>query len=593
MNKFYQKTFIYTISGAILSLIILNYYIWNNSKSFILTSLKDELGKKFSLALQLIDLNTFQKEDLRALKKYTDDIKKMTDLRTTLINKEGKVLADSELEPNELVGVENHLMRPEVQQALKTGSGIATRRSVTIDKNLIYYCENLRTNQRIIGFLRFAMFSPDFDARMNYVKRILIQVNISLLILAVLAAFIYWRWLKSQLDTLRNNLIGQKESETFNSLPTQKYEEFEIIRGEINTIGEKLQKKIISLSNKNEQLMNIFNALTQGFAVFNHTGQAIIYNQNFFNILKIQQANVVDKPFYDWIHFPPLIQDIENFLDNKKSIQKRVKYYQNTYIEYQISSFLNKIIEEEGFLLAIQDVTHVQQLETVRQDFVANVSHEFKTPLTSIRGYAETLLSGLEDEPEIRTKFLKKIENQTKHLENLVSDLLQLSQIEKKEVSQLEEMNPVPVIQEIIEEFKQIAHDQNIKLHFELDGEKEDMKIYANQKIIQTILSNLLTNAIQYNKPEGSVFVRLKRGENNLVLEVEDTGIGIPPNQLDRIFERFYRVKSARDLFPEGSGLGLSIVKHSVDLLSGKVGVRSDMGVGSLFRIQIPLMNRQ
>ncbi len=593
MNKFYQKTFIYTISGAILSLVILNYYIWNNSKSFILTSLRDELAKKFSLALQLIDLNTFQKEDLGALKKYTDDIKKLTGLRTTLINKEGKVLADSELEPDELVGVESHLMRPEVQQALKTGSGIATRRSTTIDKNLIYYCDNLRVNQRIIGFLRFAMFSPDFNARMNYIKKILIQVNISLLILAVLAVFTYWRWLKSQLDSLRVNLAGQRESEKFDSLPTQKYEEFESIRGEINTIGEKLQKKIISLSNKNEQMMNIFNALTQGFAVFNRAGQAIVYNQNFFNILKIQQANVADKPFYDWIHFPPLIQDIENFLNNKKSIQKRIKYYQNTYIEYQISSFLNKKNEDEGFLLAIQDVTHIQQLETVRQDFVANVSHEFKTPLTSIRGYAETLLSGLEDDPEIRIKFLKKIENQTKQLENLVSDLLRLSQIEKREVSQLEEMNPVPVIQEIIEEFKQIAHNQKIKLHFELDPENKDIKIYANRKIIQTILSNLLTNAIQYNEPEGSVFVRLKQEENNLILEVKDTGIGIPPKQLDRIFERFYRVESARELVPEGSGLGLSIVKHSVDLLSGQVGVKSDMGMGSLFWIQIPLIYHQ
>lgn len=168
-----------------------------------------------------------------------------------------------------------------------------------------------------------------------------------------------------------------------------------------------------------------------------------------------------------------------------------------------------------------------------------------------------------------------------------------MSQIEKREVSQLEEMNPVPVIQEIIEEFKQIAHNQKIKLHFELDPENKDIKIYANRKIIQTILSNLLTNAIQYNEPEGSVFVRLKQEENNLILEVKDTGIGIPPKQLDRIFERFYRVESARELVPEGSGLGLSIVKHSVDLLSGQVGVKSDMGMGSLFWIQIPLIYHQ
>jgi len=235
-------------------------------------------------------------------------------------------------------------------------------------------------------------------------------------------------------------------------------------------------------------------------------------------------------------------------------------------------------------------VTHLQQLETIRQDFVANVSHEFKTPLTSIRGYAETLLSGTIDSKKQREKFLQKIEKQTIHLENLVSDLLQLSRIEKRKTEDLVKLKPVPLIKKILSEFEPLVQESKLVFHKEIPKFEEKIRIKANEHLLQTIIWNLLTNAMQYNKPDGQIWFRLMIKDHNLRMEVEDTGLGIPPSQQERIFERFYRVEDARYQFPEGSGLGLSIVRHSVDLLSGTIGLTSEEDKGSLFWVEIPLL---
>jgi two-component system phosphate regulon sensor histidine kinase PhoR len=207
-----------------------------------------------------------------------------------------------------------------------------------------------------------------------------------------------------------------------------------------------------------------------------------------------------------------------------------------------------------------------------------------------MRGYAETLLSGAVEKKKEREKFLKKIEDQTIHLENLVTDLLQLSRIEKKKTDDLEKMKPLPIIRKLLIQYENLAIEKNLKFHVELPGDDSKIKIRGNEQLLQNIISNLLSNAIRYNRPKGKIWFRLFKKEDTLRIEIEDTGIGIPASQQERIFERFYRIESSRYLFPEGSGLGLSIIKHAIDLLSGEIGLESEEEKGSLFWIELPLI---
>jgi two-component system phosphate regulon sensor histidine kinase PhoR len=484
--------------------------------------------------------------------------------------------------------VENHLSRPEVQEAMRIGSGLDRRKSSTIQEKLFYYCEPLQENGRITGFIRLAMFSPEYGERIKFLTGLIIHSNIFFIVISIIATLLYFRMIKSQIAALRNPLFQQRDQTNFQKLHRQKYEEFDRVANEINLLGEKLQSFNTGLVARKEELLSIFNSLNEGVAAFQLNGQVIIYNNKFKEILGLTAENYHNIKFYDWIHFPPMIQDIEEFLESGQSIKKRTKFYGDRYIDYQILPMMYDQNLAPGFLLALSDVTHLQQLETIRQDFVANVSHEFKTPLTSIRGYAETLLTGGEKKKH-REKFLKKIEKQTIHLENLVTDLLQLSRIERKETEELFKMNPMPVIKKVLSEYTTLATEKNLVLHQEIPKFKKKTKIKANEQVLQTILSNLLSNAIQYHHSQGEIWFRLLVKKNNLRLEVEDNGMGIPEDQLERIFERFYRVENARYVFPEGSGLGLSIVKHSVELLSGKIGVKSKEEQGSLFWVEIPL----
>ncbi len=590
MNKISVKTFLFFSSCVIILLLIFDLVTWKQTKNFIVEGIRQDLRGKLSLSQALAGEIEFDQFDKVEFYKFSVGIKSITSLRTTLIDKKGLVVADSEIPVENLIDVENHLYRPEVQEALRTGSGLAVRTSTTIKEKLFYYCEPVREDGRITGFIRLAMFAPEYDHRLDFLTRLIVLSNLYFVVLLMLVVWIYVTWLKNQFSYLRLPIYKQRDKQKFVQLPRQKNEEIDLISNEINILGKKLEEGREKLSSQREQLLTIFNSLNEGVAAFNKNGIAILHNLAFREILGVSANHENSIHFYDWIHFPPIIQDIEDFLKKGVTIKKRTKFYGDRYLDYQILPLMMNDAPLEGFLLTLADVTHLQQLETIRQDFVANVSHEFKTPLTSIRGYAETLLSGMVDKKKEREKFLGKIEKQTVHLENLVTDLLQLSRIEKKKMDDLEKMNPIPIIKKFISESESMALEKNIGFHKEIAKFDKKIHIKANEHLFQIIIFNLISNAVQYNRPEGEIWFRLLKTKKNLRMEIEDSGSGIPVEYQDRIFERFYRVESTRYMFPEGSGLGLSIVKHAVEILKGRIGVKSEEEKGSIFWIEIPLI---
>ncbi|MFZ0391092.1 MAG: ATP-binding protein [Calditrichia bacterium] len=588
MRKLTTSTLIWVLAFTLLILIAADYFVYSRTKAFIMEGIRNELSSKVSLAKSFINVDAFVQRERSELKQYANEIKSRTGLRTTLIDKQGEVIADSELPISELNSVENHINRPEIQKAMRLGSGLARRLSSTIDRNLIYYAEPLRENGRIVGFIRFAMFSPDMEARMSYLYSLLWRVNLILLIAAISGAYIYAVWLKNYFSKFLFSLNQQRESKTFQPLPHQPLEELDRISAEFNGIGHKLQQQINGFQDEKEELVNIFNSLKEGVAAFNNEGFLQVYNEPFLKIFNLDETEIFQRPFYDWLHFPPVIQDIDQFLNNRQPVQKRIKYYGDTYIEYQVLPLQQKVAAEDGFLVTVADVTHLHLLETIRQDFVSNVSHEFKTPLTSIRGYAETLLNEVGEDKTLIRKFLQKIEKQTLHLENLVSDVLQLSRVERNEITDIQPLDALPVLDDLAEDFETIARAKDLSFYYRKPVEEDKVMVKANPQLLQTLLSNLLMNSIQYNHKGGEILLKVDAGSAMLSIHLKDSGIGISAEEQQRIFERFYRTAESRHIYPEGSGLGLSIVKHIVQLLEGEIKVESTPGEGSTFILNLP-----
>lgn len=589
MQNLSRKAFLFSVILTIVSIVLLDVFFYQTSKSFLTDEIISDLHRQANLAEKIIDYNAFGNKDFVNLKKFADEIRRLTGLRTTLIAKDGEVLADSELDSLERMRAENHLRRPEVQQSMQKGAGFAIRHSATIDKNLMYYAENLTREKRIIGFIRFAVFSTNFENRLGYLTNMLAIIDLLVLIIILTYVILWGKYVKKQAHILNEEINLRIEKNEFTEIPPQKYEEFDRISGGINSLGSYLFKVKENFSNGYSELLNLFNSLNEGVAAFDKDGKVIFFNNAFINIINFEGGTAGKSYFYDLIHFPPLINDIHKFLKERHVLSNRAKYFNDSYIEYQITSLKVDGKESDGFIINVEDVTHLQNLEIIRQDFVANVSHEFKTPLTSIRGYAETLISEPGTDPQIQRKFLEKIEKQTIKLENIVSDLLQLTRIENREVEELEIVDPVPVLSEIAGDLAIQCKVKNIKFSAEFETPENKYRILANVHLLQTLISNLLVNAMNYNKPEGRIFFRSKIAGNCFVIEVEDTGVGIPVQEKQRVFERFYRVESTRNIYPEGSGLGLSIVKNITELLKGKIELQSETDKGSKFTISLPL----
>jgi len=254
-------------------------------------------------------------------------------------------------------------------------------------------------------------------------------------------------------------------------------------------------------------------------------------------------------------------------------------------VQANVAPVPNRSGEVESVVVVFHDLTDIRRTEKMRRDFVANVSHEFKTPLTSIRGYAETLIAGAKDDPQIAPDFLRTIETNARYLEALVNDLLTLARLEAEVPATMERVSVRRIVDEQIESRKNAIRERNINVSVECP----DVEIQADRSRLSTAVSNLIDNAIHYNRPGGTIRISTEQQNGTLNLSVADSGHGIPSDELQRIFERFYRVDKSRTRESGGTGLGLSIVKHAIESQGGTITVTSRVGSGSIFTIRMAM----
>ncbi len=365
-------------------------------------------------------------------------------------------------------------------------------------------------------------------------------------------------------------------------------DEFKEIIDYLNRTAQKIEEKIKDIEIQNQQLSAILKNMVEGIILVDKDTRIISLNPSAERIFDISERAVKNKFFLEVIPNKDLAELIKEAFNKREGVSKELSLVWPFQKIFKVKA--NILFEKEeikGCLLVIYDITEIRHLETVRKDFVANVSHELKTPLTAIKGFVETLLDGALSDTKNALNFLNIIQEHTQRLENLINDLLSLSYLESKESSlNIERVNFKALVEEALSFFKTKIAQKEIELENNLE---ENSYLDIDKEKMLRALTNLIDNAIKFNKEKGSIKISAEKDKEKFKFIIADTGIGIPSKDIKHIFERFYRPDKGRSRQLGGTGLGLSIVKHIIELHGGSVGVESLEGLGSKFFFILPV----
>ncbi|OIO36601.1 MAG: hypothetical protein AUJ74_01870 [Candidatus Omnitrophica bacterium CG1_02_44_16] len=534
-----------------------------------------------------IPIESLKRGDVTSLEALVNVFSPKTRCRITIINTLGKVLADSERAQEDVLLMVNHLNRPEVRAALNGSIGSDTRYSPTLKIDMLYVSLPLRDNGTIVGVLRLALPLESAQKTLFAIRKIVFLG----LLLALVSAFALGSLVASRTISSVNRMIqiSRKFSEgDFSRRIIQpSSDEIGELAATLNKMAQDIENKIRLIKTQNQKLSAIFNSMIEGVIVVEKGGRIVSINSTVEKIFGVLNRDIEGRIFLEVVRNNDIAEVINTILKNGKPISKEVTLIYPVRRIFEVNAtpiFDNDVIN--GCLVVIHDITEIRKLETVRSDFVANVSHELKTPLTSIKGFVETLLEGAIDDKKNNRNFLEIIQSHAERLNNLVDDLLSLAYFESKEMLlRKSSFNLNQQLQEVLAGFKTRSKKGNIDIK---NGLGPGISVFADKDRIEQVFTNLIDNAIKFNRENGTIRIYAQEAGDKVKVYVEDSGIGIPEKDIPRIFERFYRVDKARSRELGGTGLGLSIVKHIIELHNGSVGVESAEGLGSKFWFTLP-----
>lgn len=497
----------------------------------------------------------------------------ITGLRITLIDHTGRVLAESELAGDSLSRIENHLNRPEIQQALQAGQGADRRLSRTVGRPLMYVA--IRSE---FGFVRVATGLEQVDAIVNRAQRAVLLASLVALALGLIVALAAARSFARPLTELAASAraIAAGEPPHF---PHAGVPDIDALVGALRQMHEELDRRFAELRREQAESATLVEAMIEGVLATDARGRIVTANAAARRLLGYPE----DQPLPDLrqlFHPKPARAAVDAVLGGTSVVDRELELDGSTVLANA------RPLPAGGAVLVLHDVTDLRRLETMRRDFVANVSHELKTPLTSIAGYAETLVGETPDAATTR-RFLEVILGNARRMQRLVDDLLDLSRIESGGWTPAPEaVDLADTAAEVFEGFADRARTAGVTLHVEVPLDAPALE--ADPQAVRQILTNLVDNALRYTPPGGRVTVAAHHEGRDTVIEVRDTGSGIPAEHLPRLFERFYRVDPSRSRAEGGTGLGLAIVKHLVEAHGGLCTAESVLGRGTSVRVRIP-----
>ncbi len=514
----------------------------------------------------LVDLDSLARE-------ITDRI----GYRVTFIDPEGSVLGDSYVELGRLPEVENHYDRPEVQDLLVSGETVsfAERTSETVAESLLYAARLITLDGSSV-IMRIAAPQTDIERTVSGVQRTVALTGLLAMLFALAAAYMISIALTKPLVLLAQRARQFSKGDYTVRVPDTKVTELQDVADAFNLLTDELQSRLTELGHEREEMQTLIDCMAEGVIALSEDARVIRMNRSARALLELPDTPV----------FAPVNSVVS---DNKlRSILEDSVIRPGNSDEVEVNGrhllVSSRALDPGGAVTTLLDISEIRRLEQVRRDFVANASHELKTPLTSIRGYAETLLD--DDPPEkLKLEFLTSIRKNTLRLEHLVEDLLDLSKLESGGwTGRRESVDTKEVAQEAWQVVRDIEDKEEIS--FDILG---DLRVMGDREGLFHVFRNLLENSIRHTDSGGSINVSMALTQDSMVeVVISDDGDGIPAESLPRIFERFYRADSARARDFGGTGLGLAIVRHLVSEMGGEVVAESQLGQGTTVRFTVP-----
>ncbi|MCB2309644.1 cell wall metabolism sensor histidine kinase WalK [Clostridium tagluense] len=562
-----KKLVIYLLSTVIFIFAIVTVLFVSIFNYEYQQNLKDKLEINNNMIINLLKSN-----NLRDQEKFFVENLAHSELRVTYIDKKGKVIYDSSVNA-ETMG--NHNDRQESIEARKSGSGFSVRYSSSTEKNMMYFATTFDDGLIIRSSMPIEIVN---GLGSKYFK---------LYILAILFCAIMSIWFSLKLSYIIVKPITDlifitsriSKGEIHRRARTLSGGEIGQLAKNFNEMADKLEFTLNEVTDKQNRLEAILQSMDSGVIAVDRKNKVIMINpyaKKMFGITK----DIIGENLLDNIRDFQLEDIFHQSDDDYKEI--KIVWPQERELRIKTADIINRS-QHIGTVAVVQDITEVKKLEKMRTQFVANVSHELKTPLTSIKGFAETLK--YVDDVETKEKFLNIINEEAERLTRLITDILTLSHIEQQKEIKKEKIDVNKIIRDVYNLMKNTADVKGIQLSIEQNSIKA---LLGDADRFKQMLINLVGNAINYSETGDSICIGTEVYDDRFILWVKDTGVGIAKKQIPRIFERFYRVDKARSRSNGGTGLGLAIVKHIVLQFNGKIYVESELGLGSKFIVEIP-----
>jgi two-component system, OmpR family, phosphate regulon sensor histidine kinase PhoR len=525
--------------------------------------------------------------DVKAIDLLAKRAGRHSSTRFTVILPSGVVAGDSHEDP---AAMDNHADRPEFLGALRENRGASLRHSITLDKDFMYVAVPMKQGSQNIAVIRASIPISAVD---NTLKSIQFKVLLAGLVMALFSAIlslVVSRRITRPIGQIRTWAESIAKGGFLPKPSVRSAEEIEGLSESLSRMAEELRQRIEEISRQRNEMNAVFSSMTEGVIAFDMEEHVLGMNQAAAGILKCDRNAARGRNIQEVVRNTALHKFVGDTLLARDSLEEDIP---TTSDGEGLLNAHGTILRDErgqqiGALVVLNDVTRLRRLENIRRDFVSNVSHEIKTPITAIKGFVETLRDGAVKDPEDAVRFLGIIEKHVDRLEAIIEDLLNLSKIE-----QASEKTGISLVEsqmsDILQNALQVCHVAVADKKIEIDTScAESIKASVDPTLLEQAIVNLLDNAVKYSDEGGTIRLEVSKEKDSVVIAVQDHGCGISKKHLPRLFERFYRVDKARSRQLGGTGLGLAIVKHIVQAHGGDITVNSTSGKGSIFSIRVP-----
>ncbi|MBY6050944.1 cell wall metabolism sensor histidine kinase WalK [Cytobacillus firmus] len=583
MTTFRTRLLFALLSLILIVLVALGLLLGQLFKSYYLNTFDARLQKETEMAASYIEGNGgIGSITIERINELGD----ILDVRVTATDSKGRILMDSSVKSETSQSRHQEI----ILEVLKKKSVYESGWEVAGGFNLHYYWQPVMINGEKEGYIFLSTKLAEFQKAYQQIWWILaVSLGLSLFLIILLGSRITARYTKpieSATQVAIELTKGNYRARTYED----QEDETGMLSKSINVLARNLQEMVKSQEMQQDRLGALIENMGSGLILIDSRGYINLVNRPYKEVFNVNPSEYLYKLYYEVIEHKGITEVVEEIFMTEQKVKKQLIIPVNIerrYFEVYGVPIIGTNDEWKGILLVFHDITELKKLEQMRKDFVANVSHELKTPITSIKGFSETLLDGAMENKQTLNDFLNIILKESDRLQSLIQELLDLSKIEKQGFSlSIQQLDLADVLEDVVAIMKGKAAEKEIVLEYK----REDKPVYIEGDVhrLKQVFINIISNAISYTPNQGVVYISSAKTGRTVLTEIRDTGIGIEASEIPRIFERFYRVDKARSRNSGGTGLGLAIVKHLVEAHKGTISVKSEVGKGTAFIIELP-----